>query len=102
MRKQTTFYLAITLGFAFIFISCNQTSQTNQSNSLGDNVAVCTAEGMPVRGAHITEADAKEKAVNFDSLGMVWIPPGSFKMGSNEFPDAQPIHEVQLDGFWMD
>lgn len=103
MRKQTNFCLAITLGFAFIFISCNQASQPNQSsNSLGDNVAVCAAEGMPVRGGYITEVDTKEKAVNFDSLGMVWIPSGSFKMGSNEFPDAQPIHEVQLDGFWMD
>ncbi len=37
-------------------------------------------------------------------LNMVWIPPGKFKMGSNHpmFQDARPIHEVTLDGFWMD
>jgi formylglycine-generating enzyme required for sulfatase activity len=34
---------------------------------------------------------------------MVWIPGGSFNMGSNDgFPDEQPVHEVVLDGYWMD
>ena len=45
--------------------------------------------------------------------GMVWIPGGEFKMGaamnghgSDEMPmasnDAEPIHRVRVDGFWMD
>jgi sulfatase modifying factor 1 len=34
--------------------------------------------------------------------GMVWVPAGKFRMGSNHAPDARPIHEVSLDGFWMD
>ena len=45
--------------------------------------------------------------------GMVWIPGGEFSMGSDESGDsmcslpgvtrdAQPIHRVQVDGFWMD
>src|SRR5205814_1693588 len=37
--------------------------------------------------------------------GMVWIPPGKFFMGEsneNSFADARPVHEVELDGFWMD
>jgi formylglycine-generating enzyme len=34
--------------------------------------------------------------------GMVWIPGGIFWMGSEDFPDAQPIHKVYVDGFWMD
>ena len=45
--------------------------------------------------------------------GMVWIPGGEFKMGavvnghgSHEMPmasnDAEPIHSVRVDGFWMD
>ena len=36
---------------------------------------------------------------------MVWIPAGHFWMGAsreNRFPDALPVHEVELDGFWMD
>src|SRR6476620_2837409 len=45
--------------------------------------------------------------------GMVWIPGGEFSMGSDNTGeslcstpgitrDAQPIHRVFLDGFWMD
>jgi formylglycine-generating enzyme required for sulfatase activity len=33
---------------------------------------------------------------------MVWISPGEFWMGDPEFPDAQPVHRVRLDGFWID
>jgi formylglycine-generating enzyme required for sulfatase activity len=33
---------------------------------------------------------------------MVWIPGGTFWMGSNEFDDAKPVHKVYVDGFWMD
>ena len=45
--------------------------------------------------------------------GMVWIPGGEFSMGAStsghgtdEMPmasnDADPIHRVRVDGFWMD
>lgn len=34
--------------------------------------------------------------------GMAWIPRGRFWMGTNHTEDAQPIHEVEVKGFWMD
>ncbi|MBM3822811.1 MAG: formylglycine-generating enzyme family protein [Verrucomicrobia bacterium] len=45
--------------------------------------------------------------------GMVWIPGGEFSMGSidptdmvcggpDRMTDARPIHQVRVDGFWMD
>ena len=47
--------------------------------------------------------------------GMIWVPGGEFVMGceasgesfcslegSNLTADAQPIHKVRVDGFWMD
>src|SRR5262245_29446198 len=34
--------------------------------------------------------------------GMVWVPGGEFSMGSDEFPDARPVHRVRVSGFWMD
>jgi sulfatase modifying factor 1 len=35
--------------------------------------------------------------------GMVWIPGGTFQMGSASGPaDCRPIHAVTVDGFWMD
>ena len=35
--------------------------------------------------------------------GMVWVPAGSLKMGAADgLPDELPLHEVSVDGFWMD
>lgn len=34
---------------------------------------------------------------------MVWIPGGSFQMGSDAFyPEEGPVHTVTVEGFWMD
>ncbi len=34
---------------------------------------------------------------------MTWIPGGTFHMGSEDFyPEERPVHEVSVDGFWMD
>jgi formylglycine-generating enzyme required for sulfatase activity len=34
---------------------------------------------------------------------MVWVPGGSFRMGSDDFyPEERPVHTVVVDGFWMD
>lgn len=38
-------------------------------------------------------------------VGMVWIPGGEFRMGSDEKDartDERPIHSIAVDGFWMD
>ena len=35
--------------------------------------------------------------------GMVWVPAGTFQMGAaSGQPDELPLHEVSVDGFWMD
>ena len=35
--------------------------------------------------------------------GMVWIPGGTFAMGSDRhYPEEAPVREVTVDGFWMD
>ncbi|MFE2550145.1 formylglycine-generating enzyme family protein [Streptomyces sp. NPDC059355] len=35
--------------------------------------------------------------------GMVWIPGGSFPMGSDGFyPEERPVHPVTVDAMWMD
>jgi len=35
--------------------------------------------------------------------GMMWIPGGTFTMGSNRhYPEEAPAHRVTVDGFWMD
>jgi formylglycine-generating enzyme len=35
--------------------------------------------------------------------GMLWIPAGTFAMGTAEFyPEEGPVHDVAVEGFWMD
>ena len=39
-------------------------------------------------------------------IGFIWVPGGSFSMGSGEWDDQsqedeRPVHEVWLDGFWI-
>ena len=37
-----------------------------------------------------------------DGAPMVWVPPGTFMMGSEDaFDDEKPVHPVTLDGFWL-
>jgi formylglycine-generating enzyme required for sulfatase activity len=38
-------------------------------------------------------------------VGMVWIPGGTFTMGTDSnlgWPDEKPAHRVRVDGFWID
>jgi formylglycine-generating enzyme required for sulfatase activity len=36
-------------------------------------------------------------------LDMVWVPGGTFRMGSEDwYPEEKPVHTVGVDGFWMD
>ena len=46
----------------------------------------------------------REKPAGETPAGMVWVPGGIFWRGSDEaiFPDAKPVHQVELDGFWLD
>lgn len=50
------------------------------------------------------ETNTKETKELHKRNGMVWISGGVFTMGSVDagFPDAQPLHQVEIDGFWMD
>ncbi len=63
--------------------------------------------------AFAASVPAAEKPPGKDREGMAWIPGGEFAMGavtnghgSGEMPmpsnDAEPVHRVRVDGFWMD
>jgi len=36
-----------------------------------------------------------------DGAEMLWVPAGTFAMGSNEDDSEKPIHQVTLDGLWL-
>lgn len=56
-------------------------------------------------GACNPAAEKRQKASQPPGEGMVWIPGGTFTMGSSDSiatPAEYPPHEVRVDGFWMD
>jgi formylglycine-generating enzyme len=70
--------------------------------------SVTNAQPIPPAGQPGLSANASSIVSNSASPpdpvpeGMGWIPGGEFWMGTEEFPDALPLHRVSLDGFWMD
>jgi formylglycine-generating enzyme required for sulfatase activity len=52
-----------------------------------------------------TRSMQARSSVHLDEVtrSMVWIPDGSFAMGSeSHYPEEAPVHRVSVDGFWMD
>ena len=78
----------------------------NQSAPPQANVAHCDAgiSRHSLHAAALTESSDPSAPNGAHSVGggMVWIPGGRFWMGTNHMEDAQPVHEVEIKGFWMD
>ena len=52
-----------------------------------------------------SEITAAEKPPHENVPGMVWIPEGTFVMGTDEaeaYDHERPAHQVKVSGFWMD
>lgn len=51
----------------------------------------------------MTNAESEAILLLKASQNMMWVPGGTFRMGSEDFyPEERPVHEVHVDGFWMD
>jgi formylglycine-generating enzyme required for sulfatase activity len=82
-----------------------------------------TAFGQVAKAVTVTEmsceamckANTSKKALLLQSIekkskenkttstdGMVWVEGGDFNMGTEDYPDAKPVHKVSVKGYWMD
>ena len=95
--------VAALVAFAVFRLSLGSTSASGSQQSKEAAAASAFAPTIPNNTPAPTPAPED----------MVWIPGGEFSMGSDEtgeslcgLPgvtrDAQPIHRVYVDGFWMD
>lgn len=68
------------------------------------SLLVCCMQSNKKQVVYEKEPEITQATADTTPSKMVWIPPGSFQMGTNDpdFPDARPLHKVILKGFWMD
>jgi serine/threonine-protein kinase len=60
-----------------------------------------TIETTPIPSA--VPAAGSQPTRTIDGMPMVYVPGGTFKMGTDQGEDnEQPVHDVTLDGFWID
>jgi formylglycine-generating enzyme len=67
-------------------------------------VSVATIASSNTTGSNPTEA-SRDQAGRKAPPGMVWIPGGTFLMGTDDvssFPNERPAHRVHVEGFWID
>lgn len=99
---------------AFILFGCQ--SRKDRSYAIvpenlqgkGESIPICQMEPKQQFinvSCGLDKAEGEGRAIP-DTIPsrMVWIPGGTFAMGSEDpaFPDAGPVHDVTLKGFWMD
>ncbi|TDQ76347.1 formylglycine-generating enzyme family protein [Sphingobacterium yanglingense] len=83
-------------------ISCGSDQNNNGSQTVSTAGGMtCAMQGIPNRYVN-TGADTIEYKIGKDEAKMVLIKGGSFKMGSKNFADAMPIHDVTVSSFYMD
>ena len=76
----------------------NAASITQDADSSATAASAESSNDLAAGDSVITEEPKVDRPT-----GMVWVPGGKFRMGGPDgFPDELPVHEVELDGFWMD
>ncbi|MGO1596294.1 MAG: formylglycine-generating enzyme family protein [Sphingobacterium sp.] len=98
--RLTSFTLFSTL----LFSSCGPSSSNENQNTsfVSDSAAHCHMSSIPSRFSALNDSASTGTIVGQDESEMVLIDGGVFEMGSGNFPDAQPIHEVEINAFYMD
>lgn len=85
------------------FLACQSSvSSEKTSKAASDSSSFSTSHVIPSLSRVMQPEGAKIVTDKEHPDDMVWIPAGTFQMGSDDFPDAQPVHAVSVDGFWMD
>lgn len=124
--KSVTLWVMVVVGLCVLWASFRTNSDNVVKENRAEDPAVVVGSTPPAiplplvlnaSSASVTECTPTlpnpGPPPSASPSGMVWIPGGEFSMGSQACStsvcsvagivgDAQPIHRVYVDGFWMD
>src|SRR5690606_37545117 len=86
----------------FVVLGCNHSQRQGTHLAEADSAASCAMSSIPGRFSHVAKSDSLHRQLGDDTAPMVYIEGGTFVMGSKNFPDALPLHEVEVSSFYMD
>lgn len=101
-RITLRFVSAALLCAAGLALSCGGRATDSQQLDAVHEADTCAAHGMPSRAAAIAASGHMEGAKGEDSVRMIFVAGGTFRMGNADFPDARPVRDVTVGDFWMD
>ncbi len=99
----------LVLALCVCAIAMNRSADIQQVAAQSDGPMQCDS-GMSRHSLHAAvmvareDIAAPEKSGNAEDAppGMVWVRGGRFWMGTKHMEDAQPVHQVEVKGFWID
>jgi sulfatase modifying factor 1 len=114
-RENSRSSLLVSAGRILLLVLCicgialNRSAGNQNAATKGSGLTQCD-RGMSRHSLHAVvmveamnaSAPAKSGVPHDAPAGMVWIPGGPFWMGTDRMPDAQPVHQVEVKGFWID
>ncbi len=100
--------MKLTAGIIFLFLlaGCGQKKNTNTTAVIKDSAktASCAVCKSPSSRTALINASFKTGAATGGNgkSSMVLIKGGAYTMGSNDFTDSKPLHNVTISSFYMD
>jgi formylglycine-generating enzyme len=100
MRRSSTLAAALFAHFAFLTGCAQPAAPTLNETALPQTSPVSTVKGTAAEA--VTPAPVTPAPANAPE-GMLWIPGGTFTMGSDTgHADERPPHKVTVRAYWMD
>lgn len=106
---RTPVAIAVCIFAAALCASCKDTTDAGSGETATSKESVANRADDPEQSDQTDDKtrdpDGAPMPPEPHPPGMVWVPGGEFLMGSDDpesLPDEQPVHQVYVDGFWMD